>query len=114
MYRRIKDYQELKELGSGAFGTVMLVQRVDKEQERGKEEFFALKKVPKKSLLENKRFDNFFAEKEILRSLKHERIVRLVATFQDTETLYYVLEYLPNGNFEELFKATSEFRRIHG
>ena len=50
MFRRIKDYQEIKELGSGAFGTVLLVKKVDLDQERGKEEYFALKKVPKKAL----------------------------------------------------------------
>ena len=52
MFKKIKDYQELKELGSGAFGIVFLVKNVNPDRERGKDEFYALKKVPKRSLFE--------------------------------------------------------------
>ena len=59
------------------------------------------------------RFDNFFIEKEILRSIKHERIVTLYGTFQDSKNLYYVLEYLENGNFEDHLYKTGVVNSAH-
>lgn len=48
--KSIRDYKEIKELGAGAFGIVTLVKNLNRDQERGKEELYALKKVSKKFL----------------------------------------------------------------
>lgn len=47
-------------------------------------------------------------EKQILTTIKHPNIVDLVCTFQDDDSLYFVLEYAQNGDLCGLIKAYSK------
>ena len=47
-------------------------------------------------------------EKQVLELLDHPNIIKLYFTFQDSENLYFVLEYSPNGDLYELLQKTSK------
>lgn len=90
------DFEPLKCLGKGAFGTVHLV----KQHATGR--LYAQKQFKKASLTVHKRLiEQTRAERTILESInRHPFVVKLYYAFQDHEKLYLILEYAQGG---ELF-----------
>lgn len=90
------DFEPLRCLGKGAFGTVHLV----KQAATGK--LFAQKQFKKASLTVHKRLiEQTRTERNILESInRHAFVVKLYYAFQDHEKLYLILEYAQGG---ELF-----------
>ncbi|USW55049.1 Putative serine/threonine-protein kinase, active [Septoria linicola] len=91
-----EDFEPLRCLGKGAFGTVHLV----KQQCTGK--LYAQKQFKKASLTVHKRLiEQTRTERNILESVnRHPFVVKLYYAFQDHEKLYLILEYAQGG---ELF-----------
>jgi serine/threonine protein kinase len=90
-------YNRLKELGSGSFGTVYLVEHSQTKNQ------FALK------IIENS--DSVYAEQEveILKMTKHKHIIEYHKSFRSTADgkLCILLEYADQGTFESFYsKAT--------
>ncbi|EMC92738.1 hypothetical protein BAUCODRAFT_37641 [Baudoinia panamericana UAMH 10762] len=98
IYRKMcaADFEPLRCLGKGAFGTVHLV----KQQTTGR--LFAQKQFKKASLTVHKRMiEQTRTERNILESVnRHPFVVKLYYAFQDHEKLYLILEYAQGG---ELF-----------
>lgn len=90
------DFDPLRCLGKGAFGTVHLV----KQQATGR--LYAQKQFKKASLTVHKRLiEQTRTERTILESVnRHPFVVKLFYAFQDHEKLYLILEYAQGG---ELF-----------
>ena len=90
------DFQQLRCLGKGAFGTVNLV----KQRDTGR--LYAQKQFKKASLTVHKRLvEQTRTERNILESVnRHPFVVKLFYAFQDQEKLYLILEYAQGG---ELF-----------
>lgn len=90
------DFEPLRCLGKGAFGTVHLV----KQSATGR--LFAQKQFRKASLTIHKRLvEQTRTERAILESInRHPFVVKLFYAFQDHEKLYLILEYAQGG---ELF-----------
>ena len=90
------DFQSLRCLGKGAFGTVNLV----KQHASGR--LYAQKQFKKASLTIHKRLvEQTRTERTILESVnRHPFVVKLYYAFQDQEKLYLILEYAQGG---ELF-----------
>lgn len=90
------DFEPLRCLGKGAFGTVHLV----KQNATGR--LFAQKQFKKASLTVHKRLiEQTRTERTILESVnRHPFVVKLYYAFQDQEKLYLILEYAQGG---ELF-----------
>ncbi|KAK4570419.1 hypothetical protein LTR86_002499 [Recurvomyces mirabilis] len=91
-----EDFEPLRCLGKGAFGTVHLV----KQQASGR--LFAQKQFKKATLTVHKRMiEQTRTERTILESVnRHPFVVKLYYAFQDHEKLYLILEYAQGG---ELF-----------
>jgi serine/threonine-protein kinase Psk1 len=91
-----EDFEPLRCLGKGAFGTVHLV----KQQATGR--LYAQKQFKKASLTVHKRLiEQTRTERNILESVnRHPFVVKLYYAFQDHEKLYLILEYAQGG---ELF-----------
>ena len=91
-----EDFEPLRCLGKGAFGTVHLV----RQQASGR--LFAQKQFKKASLTVHKRLiEQTRTERTILESVnRHPFVVKLYYAFQDHEKLYLILEYAQGG---ELF-----------
>lgn len=90
------DFEKLRCLGKGAFGTVHLV----KQHASGR--LYAQKQFKKASLTVHRRLvEQTRTERTILESInRHPFVVKLFYAFQDQERLYLILEYAQGG---ELF-----------
>lgn len=90
-----EDFEQLKVLGTGAYGKVLLVR--DKTSKR----LYAQKQLKKATLvMESRRLEQTMSERQILEAIRHPYIVRLHYAVQDPEKLYLILQYAPGG---ELF-----------
>ena len=93
------DFDPLRCLGKGTYGTVLLV----KQQSTGK--LYAQKQFRKASLTVRKKLvEQTKTERVILESVnRHPFVVKLFYAFQDHEKLYLILEYAQGGElFERL------------
>lgn len=95
----IKDFKFGEMLGDGAYSTVMLATSNDS----GKK--YAVKVLNKEYLIRQKKVKYVNIEKLALQRLNNSRsIIRLFFTFQDEASLYFLLEYAPNGDLLSLMK----------
>lgn len=97
------DFEPLRCLGKGTFGTVLLV----KQQTTGR--LYAQKQFKKASLTVHKRLvEQTKTERKILEDVnRHPFVVKLFYAFQDHEKLYLILEYAQGG---ELFTHLAQER----
>jgi len=97
------DFEHLRCLGKGTYGTVLLV----KQRSTGR--LFAQKQFKKASLVVHKKLvEQTKTERQILESVnRHPFVVKLFYAFQDQEKLYLILEYGQGG---ELFTHLSTER----
>nr|XP_033770654.1 serine/threonine-protein kinase Sgk2 isoform X2 [Geotrypetes seraphini] len=90
-----KDFDFLKVIGKGSFGKVLLAKR------KCDGKFYAVKVLQKKTILKKKEQNHIMAERNVLlKNLKHPFLVGLHYSFQTSEKLYFVLDYVNGG---ELF-----------
>ncbi|KAH6898438.1 kinase-like domain-containing protein [Thelonectria olida] len=91
-----EDFEQLRCLGKGTYGTVLLV------KQRATGRLYAQKQLKKASLVVHKKLvEQTKTERQILESVnRHPFVVKLFYAFQDHEKLYLILEYGQGG---ELF-----------
>lgn len=83
-------------IGEGAFGQVWVVSR------KGTEEVYALKVQNKRDLVKHKQVDGLMREKNVMASLDHPFIIKLLNVYQDALYVYMVLRFVQGG---ELYGA---------
>uniref|UniRef100_A0A672K8M7 Serine/threonine-protein kinase Sgk1-like n=1 Tax=Sinocyclocheilus grahami TaxID=75366 RepID=A0A672K8M7_SINGR len=89
------DFDYLKIIGKGSFGKVLLAKHKENEQ------YYAVKVLQKKIILKKKEQKHIMAERSVLmKNIKHPFLVGLHYSFQTTDKLYFVLDYVNGG---ELF-----------
>lgn len=95
----IKDFKFGSVIGDGAYSTVMLATSIDTKKR------YAAKVLNKEYLIRQKKVKYVSIEKTALQKLNNSpSVVRLFSTFQDESSLYFLLEYAPNGDFLSLMK----------
>lgn len=95
----IKDFAFGDTLGDGSYSTVLLAT----SKESGKK--YAVKVLSKEYLIRQKKVKYVNIEKSALQRLNNSRgIIKLYFTFQDEASLYFLLEYAPNGDFLSVMK----------
>ncbi|KAG8907437.1 hypothetical protein FRB99_004232 [Tulasnella sp. 403] len=99
----VSAFKQLKVIGHGAFGVVSLV----KEKSTG--QLFAMKQLRKTDMLRKGQEGHVRAERDVLKTAAlvtspnaPEWIVRMHYSFQDTDNLYLVLEYMGGGDLLNL------------
>ncbi|KAG2548497.1 serine/threonine-protein kinase tricornered-like [Panicum virgatum] len=92
----VDDFDLLTMIGKGAFGEV----RVCKEKSTGN--VYAMKKLKKSEMLRRGQVEHVRAERNLLAEVDHHCIVKLYCSFQDSEYLYLIMEYLPGGDMMTL------------
>ena len=95
----IKDYEIVKPISRGAFGSVYLA----KKKVTG--DYFAIKVLKKADMIAKNQVTNVRAERMILTQLDSPYVVRLYYSFQSKNHLYLVMEYLNGGDCASLLKA---------
>lgn len=65
-------------------------------------EVFAMKKMKKQEMEQKNQIEHIKAERDVLVKAKNPWIVDLVQSFQDSEHLYLVMEFLPGGDLMTL------------
>lgn len=88
---RPSDYEIVKNVAKGGYGEVFLVR---------KEKIYAMKRVSKELVLKQPHTALFMAEKEaMVDCIGSEWLVCAHMTMQDEEYLYYLMDFIPGGDF---------------
>ncbi|KAJ3273588.1 hypothetical protein HDV01_004355 [Terramyces sp. JEL0728] len=95
----IKDYEIIKPISKGAFGSVFLA----KKKITGL--YFAIKVLKKADMVAKNQVMNIKSERTILTQLDSPYIVKLYSTFQSKNHIYLVMEFLNGGDCAALLKS---------
>ncbi|XP_066149690.1 serine/threonine-protein kinase Warts [Euwallacea fornicatus] len=86
----------IKPIGVGAFGEVTLVRKIDTHH------LYAMKTLRKADVLKRNQVAHVKAERDILAEADNEWVVKLYYSFQDSDILYFVMDYIPGGDLMSL------------
>lgn len=92
------DFEMIRFLGDGSYGKVNLVRCKINGME------YALKILDKRRVAKFDKIENVMREKDIMFLLDHPNIARLEMTFHDDQSLFFLMEYAPNGDLAGLIK----------
>ncbi|XP_060199438.1 uncharacterized protein LOC132627857 isoform X2 [Lycium barbarum] len=92
----IDDFEQLTVIGKGAFGEVRLCRF------KSTGEIFAMKKLKKSDMLSRGQVEHVRSERNLLVEVDSRCIVKLFYSFQDSDFLYLIMEYLPGGDIMTL------------
>ena len=93
------DFEVLQVLGNGTFGKVLKV------KSKKNLEIYAMKKVEIKKLKGTEMEKYYQNEKNILPKLQSPLVCRCFTTFEDNDYIYYVMEFMNNGDLKSYFFA---------
>ncbi|ORY12919.1 kinase-like domain-containing protein [Clohesyomyces aquaticus] len=107
---RQDDFELIKTLGTGTFARVWLV-RLNSSQPEDQNKVFALKILRKVDVIRLKQVEHVRNERNVLAVVAgHPFITTMVASFQDHDSLYMLLDYCPGG---EVFSYLRRARRFN-
>lgn len=89
-------FEKINKIGTGAFGEVWLVRKVDTNM------LYAMKILRKTEVLKRNQVAHVKAERDILAEADNEWVVKLYYSFQDEKFLYFVMDYIPGGDLMSL------------
>ena len=96
----IKDFEIIKPISKGAFGSVFL----SKKKATG--DYYAIKVLKKADMIAKNQITNVKAERMILmKQAESPFVAKLYFTFQSKDNLYLVMEYLNGGDCAALIKS---------
>ncbi len=101
------DFQILTQIGQGGYGQVYLASKKDTR------EICALKVMSKKLLFKLDEVRHVLTERDILTTAKSDWLVRLLYSFQDDNSIYLAMEYVPGGDFRTLLNNTGVLHNRH-
>ena len=97
-----EDFESLDILGKGSFANVVLARRISTNK------YYAMKVVNKQGLLDHKRVQDVFTERNVLTRSNHPYLLKLHHTFQSEHKLFFVMDCMPGGDMRQLI---NDFRR---
>ncbi|KAJ7638996.1 hypothetical protein FB45DRAFT_904448 [Roridomyces roridus] len=96
----IKDFDIIKPISKGAFGSVFLAKK------KATGDYFAIKVLKKADMIAKNQITNVKAERMILmKQAESPFVAKLYFTFQSKDNLYLVMEYLNGGDCAALIKS---------
>lgn len=96
----IKDFEVIKPISKGAFGSVFLAKK------KATGDYFAIKVLKKADMIAKNQITNVKAERMILmKQAESPFVAKLYFTFQSKDNLYLVMEYLNGGDCAALIKS---------
>ncbi|ODV83986.1 hypothetical protein CANARDRAFT_177166 [[Candida] arabinofermentans NRRL YB-2248] len=91
-----KDFNIITQVGQGGYGQVFLAKKKDTK------EMCALKVLSKNLLTKTDETRHVLTERDILTNTRSEWLVKLYYAFQDVESVYLAMEFVPGGDFRTL------------
>ena len=98
---RLDELKMMRVLGVGGFGLVSLCQN------KATKEAYALKKMQKERIVEAQMQDMIVNEKKFLAEMSNPFVLGVVATAQDADSVYLILEFLQGGDLFGLLEKLS-------
>ncbi|XP_012554647.2 rho-associated protein kinase 2 isoform X1 [Hydra vulgaris] len=95
----LKDFNEIKVIGRGAFGEVKLVRHKETKQ------VYAMKLLSKFEMIKRSESAFFWEERDIMAHANSEWIMAIHYAFQDEKFLYMVMDYMPGGDIINLMSG---------
>lgn len=96
--RKIDDFEKLTTLGMGSFA------KVYKVRHKRSNNFYALKEINKKQLMDQIVIEYVEREIEIMLKINHKNIIKLYYYFEDDDFFYLILELAEKGQlYRKLF-----------
>ena len=96
-----KDFEILEVIGEGSFGRVFKARKKDNGQ------ILALKVMKKQYLISNHQIKYAVSEAQIMRTLNHPYLMKLIYAFQTPLHLYMAVEYCENGDLSQILDEHS-------
>jgi len=105
------DFELVTTLGTGTFARVWLAKLTQKKNTEDQKKVFALKILRKTDVIRLKQVEHVRNERNVLAAVAgHPFITTMVASFQDHDCLYMLLDYCPGG---EVFSYLRRARRFN-
>lgn len=104
--RTTKDFIFGKVIGEGSFSTVYLTKDIHSAKE------YAIKVCDKRHIIREKKTEYIKRERDVLNTISSAGVpffVKLYCTFQDTDSLYFVLSYAKNGELLQYINKVGAF-----
>jgi serum/glucocorticoid-regulated kinase 2 len=98
-----KDFDELKLLGKGSYGKVLLVRKKDNQK------LYAMKVLEKSLIKDEGQEEHTLVERFLLEKVVHPFIVSLHYAFQSKERLYLITEFMQGGDYFYLLRRHVKF-----
>ncbi|XP_031731884.1 LOW QUALITY PROTEIN: microtubule-associated serine/threonine-protein kinase 2 [Anarrhichthys ocellatus] len=95
---REEDFENIKLISNGAYGTVFLVRHKETRQR------FAMKKINKQNLILRNQIQQAFVERDILTFAENPFVVSMFCSFETRRHLCMVMEYVEGGDCATLLK----------
>lgn len=100
---KLEDFEKLEVLGVGAFGKVYKCKNTLNDQ------FYAMKVLKKRVVIYLKQVEHTLNEKTLQMELECPFIVKLFKTFQDSNYLYMIMEYIQAGELRSWLRKNEKF-----
>ena len=101
---KITDFEIIKELGSGSFGSVYLAKHKVTKAE------YAIKAIDKRNKENIEEKPYFRREVEVMYKIHHPNVVKLYGHFEDNNYCYFAMEYISKGNLYQLLPTDKKKR----
>ena len=98
-----ENFKILKVIGRGSYGKVCLVEYLPRN------EIYAMKSLKKDLLIQEEQVECTLLEKEIMETVDHPFICKLVFCFQTEDRINFVMPFIPGGELFEELKRTKFF-----
>ncbi|KAG7805689.1 hypothetical protein KL921_005392 [Ogataea angusta] len=99
----LHDFKIIRTLGTGFFGRVHLV----RSNHNGR--YYAMKVFRKRKIVKSKQIEHTNDERRILSVLQHPFITRMWGTFQDTKSIFMIMDYIEGGELFSLLRKSKVF-----
>jgi protein kinase X len=100
---QLKHFHVMSTLGTGTFGRVRIVKNLTDNS------VAALKILKKEAIVRLNQLNHIMSEVDLMMRIEHPFIVNMIGCFQDTETLYLCLEFVPGGEVFTILREEGRF-----
>eukprot|EP00767_Chilomastix_cuspidata_P005918 gnl/Chilomastix_cuspidata/619.p1 GENE.gnl/Chilomastix_cuspidata/619~~gnl/Chilomastix_cuspidata/619.p1 ORF type:complete len:496 (-),score=258.08 gnl/Chilomastix_cuspidata/619:1465-2772(-) len=98
-----EDFELVRTIGRGSFGSVFLVRRRENHRE------YAMKILKKRRLLDSNQAEHTLTEHRVLQRIRHPFITSLHFSFQTQEKLYFVMDFAGGGELFYHLRSSGRF-----